>query len=200
MSKKHNLQPPKTGQAHTVPGVPTEQLKSQVLDIAYRADGIRRIQGFQLLAASHRTTGVGIFVVASNFSREHFHLAIAEAKSAGLRTPRMIVFGDTATYTGPAIDFNKFEHIGIATGTPKTEPVGTINAPSVSALNTLEAYAHAGTMAGTAARRRDTACSEFHSNWARNAIALESPEYGRKARQVFDNAYRAEAEPSVMLG
>lgn len=200
MTKKHNSQPPNTGPGPAATGIPNEQLKAQVLDTAYRADGIRRIEGFQLLAASHRTTGVGIFVVAGNFSRDHFHLAITEAKAAALRTPRMIVFGETATYSGPAIDFNKFEHIGITIGAPQPDPVGASVLPPARALNSLETYTNAGMMAGTAARRRDTSCSEFHSNWARKAIAMESLEYGQKARQAFDSAYRAEAEPAAMLG
>ena len=71
-------------------------------------------------------------------------------------------------------------------------------APAV--LNSIETYAHAGTMAGQASRRRDTGCASFHSDWAKRAMALESPDYRQVARKAFDDAYRAEATPTVALG
>ena len=94
-------------------GVPTEALKAKVLDIAYFAKGIELLHGYQFLCARHRTTNVGIFVVAGNFGRAHFKKAIEEAAKAGLNTRRVIVYGETGTYSGNGIDFNKFDAIGV---------------------------------------------------------------------------------------
>ncbi|WP_157497272.1 hypothetical protein [Diaphorobacter sp. J5-51] len=66
-------------------------------------------------------------------------------------------------------------------------------------LNAIEAYAHAGTMAGRASKRRDAACSAFHSDWAKRAIALEAPDDRPAARKAFDDAYRAEATPTIAM-
>ena len=52
---------------HTIEGIPSDELKAQVLGTVYRAEGIKVLSGFDLLAASHRTTNVGIIVVAGNF-------------------------------------------------------------------------------------------------------------------------------------
>ncbi len=71
--------------------------------------------------------------------------------------------------------------------------------PPAVQLNSIETYAHAGTMAGQASKRRDTGCAAFHSDWAKRAIALESPDYRLVARKAFDDAYRAEATPTVAL-
>lgn len=67
-------------------------------------------------------------------------------------------------------------------------------------LNNIDVYAHAGTMAGMASKRRDTSCAAFHSDWAKRAMALEAPDYRLAARKAFDDAYRAEATPTVALG
>jgi len=67
-------------------------------------------------------------------------------------------------------------------------------------LNNIDVYAHAGTMAGMASKRRDTSCAAFHSDWAKRAMALEAPDYRLVARKAFDDAYRAEATPTVALG
>lgn len=67
-------------------------------------------------------------------------------------------------------------------------------------LNSIETYAHAGTMSGRASKRHDAACSSFHSDWAKRAIAMEAPDYRQEARKAFDDAYRAEAMPAVALG
>ena len=80
------------------------------------------------------------------------------------------------------------------------EKSGTLpNSPAVK-LNSIDVYAHAGTMAGLASKRRDTSCAAFHSDWAKRAMALESPDYRQVARKAFDDAYRAEATPTVALG
>ena len=93
--------------------VPSGELKSAVLNAVYHLDGIKVLSGFQFLAAQHLKTKVGIFVVAGNFGRDHFKMAYSEAKAAGLNTGRMYVYGQTATYSGNAICFSKFEEIGI---------------------------------------------------------------------------------------
>lgn len=95
-------------------GVPSEQLKATVLQTVYSQDGVKPLQGYRFLAASHRKTGAAIVVVAGNFGRDHFQLALAEAKAAGLTDKRMYVYGQTATYSGRMICFSKFEEIGIS--------------------------------------------------------------------------------------
>lgn len=67
-------------------------------------------------------------------------------------------------------------------------------------LNALTVYEEAGRKAGVASRRHDTACSEFHSRWARSAIALEQQEDKAAARKAFDDAYRLAATPKMALG
>ena len=67
-------------------------------------------------------------------------------------------------------------------------------------LNSIETYAHAGTMAGLASKRRDTSCAAFQSDWAKRAMALESPDYRQAAHKAFCDAYRAEATPTVAMG
>ncbi len=98
---------------YALAGVPSDQLKAAVLDTVYNLDGIKVLSGFQFLAAKHQKTNVGIFVVAGNFGRDHFKHAISEAKAAGLNSSRVYVYGQTATYSGNAICFSKFEDIGI---------------------------------------------------------------------------------------
>ncbi len=124
-------------------GVPSEQLKSKVLNTVYEVQGFKKMDGFDFLAAVHRTTKVGIFVVDGNFSRDHFKRAIAEARAAGLRTQRIYVYGQTATYSGNGICFCKFDEIGLVAAactdtltqcnlnviTPKTTSVATICKP-----------------------------------------------------------------------
>lgn len=90
-----------------------DELKGRVLELVYEPSGIRRVSGYKYLAAIHRTTAVGIFVVDGDFTRAVFREAIAEAKAAGARTPRMYVYGRRTLYTGPAISFTKFEEIGL---------------------------------------------------------------------------------------
>lgn len=90
-----------------------QELKDRVLTLVYEASGIRKVSGYKHLAAIHRTTGVGIFVVDGNFTREVFREAIAEAKAAGARTERMYAYGRLGVYSGRAIDFTKFEEIGL---------------------------------------------------------------------------------------
>ncbi len=94
-------------------GAPSGQLKAAVLDTVYHLDGLKVLGGFQFLAAEHLKTNAGIFVVAGNFGRDHFKMAISEAKVAGLKSSRMYVYGQTATYSGYLICFSKFEEIGI---------------------------------------------------------------------------------------
>lgn len=97
-----------------LPGTPSNELKAAVLDRVYHLDGIKVLGGFQFLAAKHMKTNVGIFVVAGNFGRDHFKKAIAESKAAGLNSSRVYVYGRTATYSGNAICFSKFDEIGIS--------------------------------------------------------------------------------------
>jgi phosphoserine phosphatase len=94
-------------------GVPTEELKAAVLDAVYNLDGIKVLSGFQFLAAQHKKTNVGIFVVTGTFGRDHYKQAISEAKAAGLNANRVYVYGQTATYSGNAICFCKFAEIGV---------------------------------------------------------------------------------------
>jgi hypothetical protein len=94
-------------------GAPSDQFKAAVLDTVYNLNGIKVLTGFKFLAAQHKKTNVGIFVVAGNFGRDHFKHAISEAKAAGLKTSRVYVYGQTATYSGNGICFSKFEEIGI---------------------------------------------------------------------------------------
>lgn len=90
-----------------------DELKARVLDLVYEANGIRPVSGYKHLAAIHRSTGVGIFVVDGDFTREVFREAIAEAKAAGAITHRMYAYGRLGLYSGRAIDFTKFEEIGL---------------------------------------------------------------------------------------
>lgn len=96
-------------------GVPSEDLKAEVLNTVYELAGLKLLTGYQFLAAEHRKTNVGVFVVNGTFSRAHFQKAVAEAKHAGLRHSRLYVYGHTSTYTGAGICFCKFEEIGVQT-------------------------------------------------------------------------------------
>lgn len=64
-------------------------------------------------------------------------------------------------------------------------------------LNSIESYREAGRKAGQASRNRDASTVDFHSRWMRSALALEAEENRHAARCAFDEAYRAEATPSV---
>lgn len=90
-----------------------DAIKARVLNLVYEADGIRLVAGYSHLSAVHRTTGVGIFVIDGDFTRDVFREALAEAKAAGARTPRMYVYGRRELYSGPAISFTKLEEIGL---------------------------------------------------------------------------------------
>ena len=54
-------------------------------------------------------------------------------------------------------------------------------------LNSIESYSEAGRKAAIAQSRRDASLARFHSDWARKAMAYETPE----CRCLADNAYRA---------
>jgi hypothetical protein len=97
----------------TLAGVPSEQLKQAVLDTVYDVKYLRVLTGYKLLAAVHGTTNVGIYVVDGNFGREHYKLAIEEAKAAGINASRVYAYAQTATYSGQSICFSKFEEIGL---------------------------------------------------------------------------------------
>lgn len=103
-----------TPQKTELAGVPSSDLKSRVLNAVYEVNGIKPLEGFQMLAGQHLKTNVGIFVVDGNFSRDHFKHAVAEAKAAGLKSSRLYVYGQTATYAGSGICFSKFDEIGIS--------------------------------------------------------------------------------------
>jgi len=57
-------------------------------------------------------------------------------------------------------------------------------------MNSIEAYADAGTAAGTARNHNDEPTARFHTRWARSAIRLEDSEYKQEARRAFDEAYK----------
>lgn len=92
-------------------GVPSSGLKTRVLDTVYEMDCIEVLEGFQLLAAKHRKTNVGIFVVNGLFERDHFNVAASEARKAGLKTQRFYVYAEAAAYSGNAICVTTFEDI-----------------------------------------------------------------------------------------
>lgn len=94
-------------------GVPSDQLKQAVLQAVYESKHIEVCSGYQLLAAKHVKTNVGIYVVDGNFGREHYKKAIEEANAAGLNASRVYAYGKTATYSGQSICFCKFEEIGL---------------------------------------------------------------------------------------
>lgn len=89
------------------------ELKALVLNAVYESDGIAPLSGYQLLAARHRTTDVGIVVIDGDFNRDAFKLALDEIKAAGLKTSRMYAYGRTGSYWGQGISFRKFEDIGV---------------------------------------------------------------------------------------
>ena len=92
---------------------PNESLKTTLLKHCYTEKGVTPLSGYRYLAAKHNSTNVGIFVMTGIFGRDEFKAAVAEAKAAGLRTPRMYVYADLCTYTGPAIQFAKLDDLGL---------------------------------------------------------------------------------------
>lgn len=94
-----------------LPGIPPPSLKASVLATVYEIDCLQVLEEYQLLAAKHLKTNVGIFVVNGNFGRDHFLTAISEAKKAGLNTRRLYVYAETATYSGNAICVTQFADI-----------------------------------------------------------------------------------------
>lgn len=62
------------------------------------------------------------------------------------------------------------------------------------AVNTIEAYANAGGIAGSASRRRDYALAGNLSAWLVKALALEPETRRRECRAAYDNAYREAAK------
>lgn len=92
-------------------GIPADGLKARVLNTVYEMEHLRVLDGYQLLAAQHLKTNVGIYVVAGNFGREHFKVAVEEARKAGLNTQRFYVYATTATYSGNAICVTQFDDI-----------------------------------------------------------------------------------------
>ncbi len=104
-------------------GVPSEQLKQAVLQAVYDTKYFRVLSGYQLLAAVHGTTNVGIYVVDGNFGREHYKRAIEEAQAAGINASRVYVYAQTATYSGQSICFSKFEEIGLGRQIVPAQPV-----------------------------------------------------------------------------
>ena len=60
----------------------------------------------------------------------------------------------------------------------------------MTTFNAIEVYQDAGLKAGTARRQGDESQAEFHSDWAKRAIKLESGDYQEKALYAFREAYR----------
>ncbi|WP_218383296.1 hypothetical protein [Acidovorax sp. sic0104] len=94
-----------------LPGIPTASLKARVLDTVYEEKYLRVLDGFQLLAAEHLKTNVGIIVVNGDFGRGHYQAAIAEAERAGLKTQRFYVYAESATYSGRDVCVTLFADI-----------------------------------------------------------------------------------------
>lgn len=93
--------------------IASAELKAHVLNHVYTEDGVTPLPGFTYLAARHNRTNVGIFILNGVFTRDVFKAAIKEAKVAALRTPRMYVYAELSTYSGPGIQFTKLDDIGI---------------------------------------------------------------------------------------
>ena len=98
-----------------IAGIPSDHLKAIVLNKVYEMDCLQVLSGFKLLTAKHLKTNTGIFVVDGNYGREHFKLAIEEAKQAGLNIRRQYVYAETGTYSGNGICLSKLHDIGIDT-------------------------------------------------------------------------------------
>lgn len=90
-----------------------EALKTLLLEHCYTADGVAPLTGYVYLAARHKTTNVGIFVLSGVFNRDVFKACIAEAKAAGLRTNRVYVYAGSSTYAGPAIHCVQLDDLGL---------------------------------------------------------------------------------------
>lgn len=88
-----------------------EALKPLLLEHCYAAESVTPLPGYRYLAAKHNTTNVGIFVLPGVFTRDVFKAAVAEAKAAELKTPRMYVYADLCAYYGPGIEFTKLDEL-----------------------------------------------------------------------------------------
>lgn len=93
--------------------VASAELKARVLDTVYESDSVAILTGYGLLAAKHRTTGVGVIVVEGDFNQAAYKQAVAELKAAGIKTSRMYVYGRIGSYSGAGICFTKLQDIGI---------------------------------------------------------------------------------------
>ena len=95
----------------TASNVPSQTLKTQIIDECY--NGATKLEGYRYLAGIHPLTKSGIFVVDGNQDRAVYKAMIEEAQQAGLHTKRLIVYGECQTYSGPSIDFSRFDHLGL---------------------------------------------------------------------------------------
>lgn len=92
--------------------VPSEKLKAQIMTECYTAR-IIKLDGYKYLSGQHRT-GSGIYVVDGVLDRQTYKECVEEAKAAGIGLKRLYFYGYLATYSGPGIDFTKFDDLGLA--------------------------------------------------------------------------------------
>lgn len=90
-----------------------DALKAVVLNTVYEANGFVKLNGFKLLAARHRVSNCGIFVVNGNFGNDELLLCKSEAKAAGIKSTRMYVYGRSSSQTNGRALFASFAEIGI---------------------------------------------------------------------------------------
>lgn len=93
--------------------IASDEIKDRVLNMVYDMNYMERLNGFLLLAARHKKTGNGVFVVNGRFREEHYRQALEEAKAAQIRTNRMYVYGHESSCTAKTLCFVKFEEIGL---------------------------------------------------------------------------------------
>lgn len=86
-------------------------LRHLVLASFYQPNSIVAIDGYQLLCARYLPTNVGVFVVAGDFGRTQFKLALQEARAAGLDDTRIYAYGRTGSYSGRSICFTKLDEL-----------------------------------------------------------------------------------------
>jgi hypothetical protein len=107
--------------------VPSDLLKSQILDGWKAVSNVTALSGHRFLAASQERFGRVIVVVDGTFDRSVCKAVKEEAQRAGVKSEKMHIYCEIATYTGAGIVITKFEDVGISTldrkAVPSRDPV-----------------------------------------------------------------------------
>jgi hypothetical protein len=120
--------------------IPSELLKSQLLEGWRALKGVTVLHGFSYLAASQEAAGRVIAIVDGTFNRQVFKAVLEEAQKAGAKSEKVQVYCEIATYTGRGIDVTKFDDIGMSNLDRKRQSIDDLRAVVLGQIGNTEVF------------------------------------------------------------